>query len=480
MPEDMSLITPFIRLCVVPVLFAPIICLANVSSSQDISPSGIDQSTTHVAALERLANEFTSLIRSHESSSHRPGTVALSIQAQGEDEEVSALEPFVPLLLALLPGRLLHLDHVTRVVEVPSGNEGLDRARSLGASLYIEARLFATKDELLLTGVLRSAWMNFWTGKPHGDEPRLVEAAVTLDPAARRLLVAGSHAGPRRGSLRLREIARLFGRPISVSIGDLTGDGRGEVVALLEDELVVLAVDRKAGTEELARRSLRGRPRALITSRDSAGGVAVTWVGERPVIVYHHSGLAEGEVLTLNQEGKLEPLSTLLEHPIACSSGTVAYARLRQGTNLFEGSLRVIGPEGGWHVDLDKPIVAAAIDPARQGLLAIDSRYRLFFLEGGGSKARKVASPVGSTLTLADIASDGTLLRASSAPRPPSNQDEIVISNDEGRVLELRPTRGTIRHMATGDVTGFGRDEIVVITEEGEDAPILLFAELDS
>ena len=85
----------------------------------------------------------------------------------------------------------------------------------------------------------------------------------------------------------------------------------------------------------------------------------------------------------------------------------------------------------------------------------------------------------GAALALAELTLDGELNRISTHLAPPSDEDRLVISASWGEVLELRPVPGTIRALSAGDVTGRGRDEIVVLAHSGTNARIFLLAEAD-
>jgi hypothetical protein len=425
-------------------------------------------------AVERLAEAFAEQVASAIGEVRGDDALALSFRAAGEGEDAPAAGELGRLVAGLLPSRLRARCGFSQVVEVPPGDRGFARAQALGARAHLDVQLHRVGDELLLTGLYRPAWMNFWTGEIRGGEPKVVDARVRADAAARLLLRASAAAPPSRGALQLRPLLQLAGRPVSIAVGDLTGDGRGEIVVLLEAALVIFGHDAGGNLVEIGRRDLSGRPRALVPSRDPAGGVAVTRVGERRVIAYHHTGLAEGEVLGWFGRGILRPITTLAEHPIAASRETIAYGRPQAGTNRFEGSLRVVGPGGTRRMDLGGPILAAAVDDEGR-LLAVDAAFRL--VAPGAPSKEAGGGPVGAALALARLGDEGGLLRIGTVAAPPSGEDRLVLAEFSGVVQELRPVPGAVRALATGDVTGRGRDEVVVLTGAHGAAWVYLLAE---
>lgn len=435
-----------------------------------LSPGG--QSLGEVASLEDVADELAAELASKGSKMSGHGALAVGLESETRNDEV-----FFSILTGLLSERLLRKGVFTDVVEVAHGREGRQEARLIGAKAHLDAHLVRGDEHLSLAGVLSSTWVNFWTGEVHGPEPMLVSLDLDLDSTAWRILDSGG--SPRSGgALELTEVAHLAGSPVACAVGDLTGDGRSEIVVLLDEELVVLARDVNGKAEEIARRDLLERPRALVTSRDPTGGVGITHIGDRPVIVYHHSRVLEGEVLSLELDGFLRPLTAVEEHPIASAAdGTIVYGRLVRGTNLFSGPLRLTGPRGGKHLDLDGPIFAADIAPEGDTVVVVNDRFRLLAFEQGELEATSSSVPVGATIALARLGSDDRLLRVGSAGSLPSEEDRLVVFDPEGNVLEIRPVRGSIRAMASGDVTGRGRDEVVVVSHTGEEVVVLLLAE---
>lgn len=450
--------------------------LAGASLGPDLARAGTP-GRQDVPAVERLTGAFTEEVRTLRAGT-RGGAAALAFTASGEAEDEAATGELGRLVERLLESDLRDGAGYAHVTRVPGGDVAVARAaaRRGGATDLVVAALHRVGGELVLSGTVEPTWVNFWTGEPTGSV-QAVTARVRADRAALLLARAAPGAQPATGSLRLRPLTQLEGPVTAVAVGDADGDGRAEILVLTDRALTALRLEG-GSVRRLAVRSLASRPRALVRSREPAGGVVVARIALRTVVAYNHSDLASGEILAFDG-ASFEPVADLPETPLAAGAGTVLYAGLVPGTSDFQGAVRLVGPSGSRRLDLGAPVRSAALGPDGRTLLTLGADWRLTWrtLAPSGDAAVPEAAPVGAGVALADVDGDGVLERVGSEATAPGAEDRLVVATARGAVRELRPVPGAIRALAAGDATGDGRDDVVVAASAGDASWLYLLSE---
>ncbi len=326
-------------------------------------------------------------------------------------------------------------------------------------SLNLEGgKLFARGDAL-------GTWVNFWSGQSP-TRPAFaaaLTAQVEADPQALALANAPSTApGPLK--LTLGVLAHLPARPAAITLADLDGDKKAEVLALTDDELWAISADGKT----LARYDLRDVPLAKAVCREPFGALAVTQAPVR--VTWISARRAHGETLTF-ANGAFK------------SAGSAENVTLEGYTAHLVPGLNVLGNDlvfQGKPLEAPGPFHALS---ARGGLLAL-------VLEGGtvslarGAFAAPGLKGAGSASVLADLDGDGApeLVTTSKAFFPEPDEVRVMAARDAeavqakgGAVSEVSALwqgatpRGRALIAAAGDLDGDGVDEVVLGAWLGDD-----------
>lgn len=146
----------------------------------------------------------------------------------------------------------------------------MPRAQAQGAQTLVRL-VIRLEGEVTAAGETRSVWRNFWAGRTPllSGQSAVLGASVPADAATRLLWAAGQ--GPFALVLHPTPLARFSGRTAALAVGDLDGDGRQEVVVLLQSELQLLDENGRL----VARFSLRELPSSLIPVREPFGTVCI-------------------------------------------------------------------------------------------------------------------------------------------------------------------------------------------------------------
>nr|WP_228530718.1 MULTISPECIES: VCBS repeat-containing protein [Myxococcaceae] len=363
-------------------------------------------------ALERLADALAQELRAR----HPEPPLAL---------HVSAASPALARALGtLLAARLEGLAPV--VLEAPSPKDAEALAREQGLRSLARLALSLEAGEVRARGDLLGTWVNFWSGRTPTRPPAPAAAlarAVPADAPALALAAAPAEGppAPHRGPVRLlaAPFAQLPGRTGALAAGDLDGDGRDEVAALVRlpsgaEEVVVL----DAGGQVRARHALSALAPSATPPREPFGALAFQASPRR--LLARSAAREAGEALVLGpptasgEEAQLLPQARL-EGPLPLDAALRA--------PLQEGGRALVGPELAWGpapLRAAAPFVTAALAPGGGAPLVLvhpDGAASLYAAPGAAPRA---LAGLGAGSALVDVDGDGApeLLTTEPAPLP--------------------------------------------------------------
>lgn len=418
---------------------------------------GADGPTSPGTSLQRLARAVAAELAALPPESR----LALSVRAP----TVELSRGFATLLAAELAGRRLP----TMVLEGPF--EGAEpEARKLHADALLRASLALEKGQLTVTGELIGTRPNFWAGAVP-TRPSAPAAALALsqpaDAHALMLAAAKPTVAPSTGKRELvgALFAALPAAPAALAAGDLDGDGRAEIAALTDDELLLFSPQGRL----VSRHEHRGLPAAERPCREPFGAVAIH--SETKRLSYWSSRRARGEKLGVDRSLAMQRLEPIDHAPVADG----LWALPQPGRNTF-------GPElssgAGRVFQAGAPISAVSSRPA-VGL-------SLYLFPDGSARLRPsdaesawLLSGLGTGSALADLDGDGKLeLLASSSSRTQEPDELRLLAVDDVAAAARRGPRvetgalaplwrgatlkGRAMEAVAADLDGDGRDEVIL------------------
>ena len=344
--------------------------------------------------------------------------------------------------------------------------DAVQAARATGAHSLVRLELRVESGKLVAQGDLLGTWVNFWSGRaptrpPHpaallrgsveADAETLALAAASATPA-NSVAVAGEH------EFRRARLATLPLRTAALGAGDLDGDGRDEIVALTDEELVVFSPEGRV----LAKRDLRSLASSTIPCREPFGSVVVLPHLHR--VAYFSCRLGKGELLEQSADGTLRTVEMLDQAPIAVSGETPLWAKPLAGQNTFAP---MVGPKGQAPVALRDSFSSLSTSSASP------AQYLVVFPGGSGALARgSLSDPNALHLTelgagsgLVDFDGRGNPALVTSSPQYDPMPDQIrVLQLASAPALEWSDpvTQGGVLQIVGADLEGNRRQSAVV------------------
>jgi len=350
--------------------------------------------------------------------------------------------------------------------ETPAAAELIARERGARSLLRIGVSL--EHGLLRARGDLVGTWVNFWSGaaatRP-AQPAAAIEASVEADAHALALLTRP--ATREGGSTELRLVAATFAKlprwTAALTAGDLDGDGRDEVIALTDDELLAFSPDGRL----LARRAHRSLPNALSPSREPFGAVQVLPSPAR--IAYLSAQRARGEQVALDPHGGFRVLDTMENAPVGRTAGASIWARLVPGQNQFAETLRSTDPDSGELKLPGRPVTLSTFSgPSGAELLAVFPSGRGILQRGLFAKTPPLSlEGLGAASALVDVDGDGTSELVTTEPVfAPSPERVRVLASPGDGALDLRTSnelpRGRALQVVGADLDGDGTQEVIV------------------
>lgn len=333
--------------------------------------------------------------------------------------------------------------------------ERLAREQGLRALVRLTVALEAPK--LVVRGDALSTWVNFWSGATPTRTGPAAAIATAVDADLEAVTLAGgtSPTPARPLELTLGVIAKLPAVPAALTLADVDGDKKAEVLALVGDAVWTWGADGKLR----ARADLSGAA-ARWPSREPFGSVSVS----QDKLVAWSARREKAEAFQWQQGAwkALGPVENVSAGPLTLTP--------RAGFASFAKEFSWSGKQLSWPEPLQQVSLFASLALGVSPL-------------GNAAVARGVAPTtqlggVGSGTTLADLDADGTPEVVATSARTVGDADEVRVvalgafesaQARNGQLVEVpvtwsRKFEGRAIVAASGDLDGDGVDEVVLGT----------------
>jgi hypothetical protein len=368
----------------------------------------------------------------------------------------------------------LAASHFKSVVPVNAATaaEAEAKARELGLDWIARLQAAVLETEFTLAGDLVPTWENFWANRlARAPGGRALSAHATADPEILGLArLPTSKPAARPGARALRAVTQLLVRlpvrVIAMAIGDVDGDGRGELALLTPAQVLLVRPD---GTV-LAREDFAHLAPAAHPSRGQAGTIVVGRANNTTLVGYWSADRAKAESLTYD-EHSLRRVGESETVPVCSGLGGVLAGIPVAGEGLVDHVAHASTAPARF---LSEPVLAVAPNaktaagPAFLALLP-DGSAKLFTAE---LNPIGVAIPnVGAGSALADLGGDGQLELVATQGSPVT-EDRVRVYRIGGTLMPVDLAgdvlQGEVLAGAAGDLDGDGREEVVLAAENGD------------
>lgn len=418
-----------------------VVLILAVSPPPLVAPSGSSSS------LQRLAQD-----------------VARTVTAEGfegpmgvyvEGSPAPASRALASLVMAALAAK--HLAPVP--VTARDATEAERLARELGVRSLVRLTVALEPPKLVVRGDALGTWVNFWSGSTPTREGPAAAVAGSVDADLEALTLIGQSATPSTAArpleFTLGVLARLSALPAALTIADLDGDKRGEVMALVGDAVITWSADGKQLSRIELTAPVSSRPtREPFGLLSLTNGKLIAWSSRRERA---ESFVWQREAWRSNRVDE------------ALTLGPVTF-NLRPGFTSFAQDFTWAGRPMSWPAPLQQLSLfgALALGVSPLGLAAI----------ARGQAPLTQLSGVGSGSTLADFDGDGAPEVVATSARTAGDVDELRVvalgafesaQARGGHLYEVvaawqQKLEGRAIVAASGDLDGDGVDEVVLGT----------------
>lgn len=336
-------------------------------------------------------------------------------------------------------------------------------AREQGLRALVRLTISLEPPKVVARGDALSTWVNFWSGAtPTRSGPAAaIASAVDADLETLTLAGAPAPASTRPLELALGVLARTAGLPAAMTVADVDGDKRAELIALVGDVLHTWSAEGKLRSRVELSGALSPHPtREPFGWLSFANGRVVAWSSrrERPEQFTWQGG-------AFRSSG---PADTVTVGPLVLTPrpGFASFAR-----EVTWASRALTWPEPLTQIAL---FGALGLGVGPTGNAAISR----------GQAPTTLLAGIGCGSTLADLDADGTPEVVVTSSRFTGDGDEVRVlalgafesaQARGGNVAEAtaawqKKLEGRVLFAAPGDLDGDGVDEVVLGTWQGESA----------
>ena len=404
------------------------------------------------SALSRLAQAVTAQLLA------AVPEAPLAVYMGGESAELA--RDFAALLISELA--LRHMGPIA--LSAPSAEAAELGARERGARSLARLSISLGGGLLQARGDLISSWVNFWSGQAatrSAQPAAAIFASTEADAPALALAASGLPPGSASLYLESAHFADLPQWTAALAAGDLDGDGRDEIIALTDTEILAFSPEGRL----LARRDHRVLGDSPTPCREPFGAV---WV-ESQRVAYFAAGRKVGERLALDRaRGEFLPIGSFNEVPIAAAGSTQLWGSLLPGRSAFAPELRA---SSGERWSLRGPFWALSLFASHGGLksaVAFADGTASWSDSNGHARPRTFRSGA-AAIALIDIVGDGEpeLVTTSGSYHPDEDELRVVdpraTSATSGNVRWHAPVRGGWALQVVGARLGSGKGSQIIV-----------------
>lgn len=368
-------------------------------------------------------------------------------------------QAFETVLLARLGARGVLPERI--VAADAEDAERAARARGLNALLRLE--LTVAQRQVLARGDLIATRENFWSGRAATRPPTPAATLVLSVPADARAYALALPGGAGAAPVTVQRLATFPAPTAGVSAADLDGDGRPELVALVDARLHVLSgtgaplAGFDPGATWARSRTPCREPHAVISPGP----------GERELSVFS-CAFAQGLRLRRSGTGELER-TAMLDAPEFRFGDRRASASVEPGVAAVGAQWRLDdGRTLTWSAPVVEQAAARGQTDVQHGLLLHADGSATYLPDLGRPEQRLRLEVLATASTLVDVRGDGMVALATTSASVHPEKDALSLralpgatTADRAPLAEPIPLPGRAMQLLAVDLDGDGAQELV-------------------